>query len=254
MPGKRQDSAAPTPITENSTNEPKDGQDREDLTTKCWRRATSVTFAQNGPNEPSRQNGRKEIAAGKSSKRTQPPKWQRGDRDPWARRDFRTGVSRESGSPELRSRGGGTIPQSPHFAGAPSRGLTHPGPDAYILGNYNLVRILSRVAEGRARRRHSNRFAITANAGANSRPAYLHRHRDRPSPIRAGRVAPMGQIRWSSASGPSAGAVTLLISPILTDVGPKTLDRNHGAPGRHPGSLAAPWARSFRGPSRPRGD
>src|SRR5262249_41166197 len=35
----------------------------------------------------------------------------------------------------------------------------------------------------------------------------------------------------------SAIAVTLLVAPIVTDVGPKTLDRNHGAPGRHPGSL-----------------
>ena len=51
MPGKRQDSGAPTPTTENSTNEPKDGQDRQGLTTKYWRQATSVTFAQNGPNE-----------------------------------------------------------------------------------------------------------------------------------------------------------------------------------------------------------
>ena len=38
---------------------------------------------------------------------------------------------------------------------------------------YNTVRILSRVAEGRARRRHSNRFTIVVNAGANSRPAWF---------------------------------------------------------------------------------
>jgi hypothetical protein len=43
--------------------------------------------------------------------------------------------------------------------------------DGYTLSIDNLVRILSRVAEGRALRRHSNRFAVKANAGANSCPA-----------------------------------------------------------------------------------
>jgi hypothetical protein len=38
---------------------------------------------------------------------------------------------------------------------------------------YNTVRILSRVVEGRARRRHSNRFTALVNAGANSRPAWF---------------------------------------------------------------------------------
>src|SRR5262245_57912159 len=37
--------------------------------------------------------------------------------------------------------------------------------------NSNLVRILSRVAEGRALRRHSNRSTIAVDAGANSCPA-----------------------------------------------------------------------------------
>ncbi len=41
-------------------------------------------------------------------------------------------------------------------------------------GSYNTVRILSRVVEGRARRRHSNRFTLVVNAGANSRPAFFN--------------------------------------------------------------------------------
>src|SRR5579864_2217931 len=48
------------------------------------------------------------------------------------------------------------------------------GPSPGIQSNsQNSVRILSRVAEGRALRRHSNRSTIAVDAGANSCPAVL---------------------------------------------------------------------------------
>src|SRR5579875_1185073 len=84
--------------------------------------------------------------------------------------------------------------------GKTARDLTRGGRPAYSRMNYNLVRILSRVAEGRARRRHSNRFADPANAGANSRPASLRG--TLPTSCRDASQrseAPMGQIRSRAA-------------------------------------------------------
>src|SRR3954452_2914786 len=52
------------------------------------------------------------------------------------------------------------------------------GPDRGLsLLHHNSVRILSRVAEGRALRRHSNRSTIAVDAGANSFPARSRRER-----------------------------------------------------------------------------
>jgi hypothetical protein len=199
------------------------------------------------------------AGANKSAKPTQPPKWQKGDgrvQPPkWqpgsslpGERDRSNRARRPNGW--LAGRPGSGARRTPArpwpFAGALAQGLTAAGLGAYIWWTYNLVRILSRVAEGRARRRHSNRFAIAANAGANSRPACQRRIRNRRMPIRAARVTPMGQIRWSTASGHSAGAVNPPYHSHPPGLEPKTLDRNQGAPGRHLGDVRP----QERGPSR----
>jgi hypothetical protein len=91
-------------------------------------------------------------------------------------------------------------PSEKHQSSSVDRDLTPAGRRDYSLGNYNLARILSRVAEGRARRRHSNRFANLANAGANSRPASFSGTVFGQVRSESGRVTPMGQIRWSTVS------------------------------------------------------